>query len=238
MAHAEDLTTYTTDYNRLRAQKARDVGSVELRILTNLAFVSGEHWVGTKTRTLFTRKRDPNKLYLVFNLAAQMLYKMMGRLSSVAPVFRARADKQDPKSLASVAVVNKLIRALDEKLDQPSRTWEILWWMSIGGVAFEYVPWVKDATMEPLPQFDPETNELLWTDVQTQAVLPESGRQEALLQGAPLERFVVVEEMVLAGDVGSEVLRSWCLLLLSILRRLSLNSNLEPMRLIQFLITR
>jgi hypothetical protein len=206
MAHAEDLTTYTTDYNRLRAQKARDVGSVELRILTNLAFVSGEHWVGTKTRTLFTRKRDPNKLYLVFNLAAQMLYKMMGRLSSVAPVFRARADKQDPKSLASVAVVNKLIRALDEKLDQPSRTWEILWWMSIGGVAFEYVPWVKDATMEPLPQFDPETNELLWTDVQTQEVLPESARQEALLQGAPIERFVVVEEMVLAGDVGSEVL--------------------------------
>jgi hypothetical protein len=206
MPHAEDLTTYTTDYNRLRAQKARNVGSVELRILTNLAFVSGEHWVGSKTRTLFTRKRDPNKLYLVFNLAAQMLYKMMGRLSSVAPVFRARADKQDPKSIASTEVVNKLIRALDEKLDQPSRTWEILWWMAIGGVAFEYVPWVKDATMEPLPQFDPETNELMWTDIQTQEVIPESARQEAMLQGAPTERFVVVEEMVLAGDVGSEVL--------------------------------
>jgi len=201
-----DLADYTTDYNRLRAQKARSVGSVELRILTNLAFVSGEHWVGSHNRVLFTRKRDPNKLYLVFNLAAQMLYKMMGRLSSVAPVFRARADKQDPKSLASTEVVNKLIRALDEKLDQPSRTWELLWWMAIGGVAFEYCPWVKDATMEPLPQFDPETNELLWTDIQTQEVLPESARQQALLQGAPAERFVVVEEMVLAGDLGSEVL--------------------------------
>ena len=201
-----DLADYTTDYNRLRAQKARSVGSVELRILTNLAFVSGEHWVGSQNRVLFTRKRDPNKLYLVFNLAAQMLYKMMGRLSSVAPVFRARADKQDPKSLASTEVVNKLIRALDEKLDQPSRTWELLWWMAIGGVAFEYCPWVKDATMEPLPQFDPETNELLWTDIQTQEVMPESARQQALLQGAPAERFVVVEEMVLAGDLGSEVL--------------------------------
>jgi hypothetical protein len=78
--------------------------------------------------------------------------------------------------------------------------------MAIGGVAFEYCPWVKDATMEPLPQFDPETNELLWTDIQTQEVLPESARQQALLQGAPAERFVVVEEMVLAGDLGSEVL--------------------------------
>ena len=204
--NAKDLQDFTTDYNRLRAQKARNVGSVELRILTNLAFVSGEHWVGTKNRVLFTRKRDPNKLYLVFNLAAQMLYKMMGRLSSVAPVFRARADKQDPKSIASTEVVNKLIRALDEKLDQPSRTWEILWWMAIGGVAFEYVPWVKDATMEPLPQFDDETNELQWTDVQTQEVISESDRQTALMQGAPTERFVVVEEMVLAGDIGSEIL--------------------------------
>jgi hypothetical protein len=204
--NAKDLQDFTTDYNRLRAQKARNVGSVELRILTNLAFVSGEHWIGTRNRVLFTRKRDPNKLYLVFNLAAQMLYKMMGRLSSVAPVFRARADKQDPKSIASTEVVNKLIRALDEKLDQPSRTWEILWWMAIGGVAFEYVPWVKDATMEPLPQFDDETNELQWTDVQTQEVISESDRQTALMQGAPTERFVVVEEMVLAGDIGSEIL--------------------------------
>ena len=203
---ATDLTDFTEDYDRLRAQKARNVGSVELRILTNLAFASGEHWVGTQNRVLFTRKRDPNKLYLVFNIAAQMLYKMMGRLSSIAPVFKARADKQDPKSIAKAEVVNKLVRALDEKLDQHSRTWEILWWMAIGGVAFEYVPWVKDATMEPLPQFDPETNELLWTDVQSGEVIPESLRREAIGQGAPQERFTVVEDMVLAGDIGSEVL--------------------------------
>ncbi|MFP6641687.1 MAG: hypothetical protein VCC04_15690, partial [Myxococcota bacterium] len=63
---AENLVTYTTDYNRLRTQKAREAGSVELRILTNLAFVSGEHWVGSSARKLFTRKRDPNKLHLVF----------------------------------------------------------------------------------------------------------------------------------------------------------------------------
>jgi len=155
---------------------------------------------------LFTRKRDPNKLHLVFNLASQMLYKMMGRLSSVAPVFKARADKQDPQSIAKAQVVNKLIRALDEKLDQPSRTWELLWWMAIGGVAFEYVPWVKDAAMEPLPRFDEETNELIWTDTQTGELLPESMRQMMLAQGAPQEQFEVVEDMVLAGDVGSEVL--------------------------------
>ena len=203
---AELLTEYTTDYNRLRSQKARNVGSVELRILTNLAFISGEHWVGSRNRTLFTRARDPNKLHLVFNLAAQMLYKMMGRLSSIAPVFKARADKQDPASLAKTEVVNKLTRALDEKLDQPSRFWEILWWMAIGGVSFEYIPWVKDATMEPLPRFDPETNELMWTDVATQEEIPESERQNRLAQGALKEQFTVIEDMMLAGDVGSEVL--------------------------------
>ena len=132
----ELLVEYTKDYNRLRAQKSREVGSVELRILTNLAFVSGEHWVGSEKRSLFTRKRDPNKLHLVFNLLGQMLHKMLGRLTSIAPVFKARADKQDPQSIAKSEVVNKLIRALDEKLDQPSRTWELLWWMAIGGVAF------------------------------------------------------------------------------------------------------
>jgi len=202
----QDLVDFSTDYDRLRAQKARSVGSVELRILTNLAFISGEHWIGSQNRVLFTRKRDPNKLHLVFNLASQMLYKMMGRLSSVAPVFKARADKQDPQSIAKAQVVNKLIRALDEKLDQPSRTWELLWWMAIGGVAFEYVPWVKDAAMEPLPRFDEETNELVWTDTQSGELLPESMRQMMLAQGAPQEQFEVVEDMVLAGDVGSEVL--------------------------------
>jgi hypothetical protein len=202
----QNLADYTDDYDRLRAQKARNVGSVELRILTNLSFVSGEHWVGSQNRVLFTRKRDPNKLYLVFNIAAQMLHKMMGRLSSIAPVFKARADKQDPKSIAASDVVNKLIRALDEKLDQGSRTWEILWWMAIGGVAFEYVPWVKDATMEPMPQFDPETNEMQWTDLMTGQPVPDSQREEMLSQGRNPEEFEVVEEMVLAGDVGSEVL--------------------------------
>ena len=203
---AELLVDYTKDYNRLRAQKSREVGSVELRILTNLAFVSGEHWVGSEKRALFTRKRDPNKLHLVFNLLGQMLHKMLGRLTSVAPVFKARADKQDPESVAKSDVVNKLITALDEKLDQPSRTWELLWWMAIGGVAFEYVPWIKDASMEPLPRFDPETNELQWTDIISTEEISESERLERLAQGAPQEQFVVIEDMVLAGDVGSEVL--------------------------------
>ena len=203
---AKNLADYTEDYDRLRAQKARNVGSVELRILTNLSFVSGEHWVGSQNRVLFTRKRDPNKLYLVFNLAAQMLHKMMGRLSSIAPVFRARADKQDAQSVSKAEVVDKLIRALDETGEPTSRTWEILWGMAIGGGAFEYVPWVKDATMEPMPRFDPETNELQWTHVVTNQVVNESIRQEMLAQGAPPEQFEVVEDMVLTGDVGSEIL--------------------------------
>ena len=203
---SENLADYTEDYNRLRAQKARNVGSVELRILTNLSFISGEHWVGTQNRMLFTRRRDPNKLHLVFNLAGQMLSKMMGRLTSIAPVFKARADKQDPASLGNAQVVDKLIRALDEKLDQGSRTWELLWWMAIGGVAFEYVPWEKDATQEPMPQFDEESGELLWRDVQSDEQVPDNVRQMAISQGAPKEQFEVVEEMTLTGDIGSEIL--------------------------------
>ena len=203
---ADNLADYTEDYNRLRAQKARNVGSVELRILTNLSFISGEQWVGSQNRMLFTRRRDPNKLHLVFNLAAQMLSKMMGRLTTIAPVFKARADKQDPASLGNAQVVDKLIRALDEKLDQGARTWELIWWMAVGGVAFEYIPWIKDAAMEPMPQFDEESGELLWRDTQSDEQVPENVRQMAISQGAPKEQFEVVEEMTLTGDVGSEVL--------------------------------
>ena len=205
MAKDDNLVDYSEDYDRLRAQKARNVGSVELRILTNLSFISGEHWVGSQNRVIFTRRRDPNKLHLVFTLASQMLHKMMGRLTSIAPVFKARADKQDPKSIGNAQVVDKLIRALDEKLDQPSRTWEILWWMAIGGVSFEYIPWIKDACMEPMPKFN-EDEELMWTDTRSGEEVPESIRQMALMQGAPAEQFEVVEEMTLPGDVGSEVL--------------------------------
>ena len=50
----EKLTEYSEDYDRLRAQKARNVGSVELRILTNLSFISGEHWIGSQNRVIFT----------------------------------------------------------------------------------------------------------------------------------------------------------------------------------------
>tara|TARA_R110000824_G_scaffold392316_1_gene590615 strand:+ start:3137 stop:5329 length:2193 start_codon:yes stop_codon:yes gene_type:complete len=205
MAKDDNLSDYTEDYDRLRAQKARSVGSVELRILTNLSFVSGEQWVGSHNRVLFTRRRDPNKLHLVFNLAGQMLHKMMGRLTSIAPVFKARADKQDPKSIGNAQVVDKLLRALDEKLDQPSRTWELLWWMAIGGVSFEYIPWIKDATMEPMPKFN-EDEELMWTDTRSGEEVSESMRQMALMQGAPSEQFEVIEEMTLTGDVGSEIL--------------------------------
>ena len=92
MPDDKDLSEINEDYDRLRAQKARSVGSVELRILTYLAFFSGEHLVGTQNRMLFTRRRDPNKLHLVFNIASQMLSKMMGRLTSIAPEFKARAE--------------------------------------------------------------------------------------------------------------------------------------------------
>jgi hypothetical protein len=64
-----------------------------------------------------------------------------------------------------------LILAIDEKVDQQSRTWELVDWILKGGVAFEYVPWIPNATIEPVAQFS-ENNELMFTDHSTNNLFP------------------------------------------------------------------
>lgn len=205
MADDDLLSRYTRDFQRLQAQKSRASGGVEARVLLNLAFVLGEQWTNHKNKQIYAEPHDENKLYLVFNLIDQRLHKLIGRIASIAPVFKARPDKKDPKAFAEAQVVDRMIRALDEKLDQPSRIREILWWMAIGGVAFEYVPWVPNATQEPKAQFS-ETNELLYTDKLTGEVIPESVMQQiSQSQGRPPEQFDVHEIIVSEGDVGSEI---------------------------------
>lgn len=202
---ATSLEDITKDFKRLQKQKARKTGGVESRILSNCAFVWGEHYVSQHSKGLVAEPLDPNKLYLVFNLIDHRLSKTLGRLSSVAPTFKARPDKKDAKAAAEAEVVDKLIVALDEKLDQPSITWQELWWMAVGGVVFERTAWIPNSTMEPTPQFD-QNNELLFKNVQTEQILPESAKNQAVAAGDMEEHWDIYEEIESQGDVGAEVL--------------------------------
>lgn len=217
---ADWLTTISDDFKRLQDQKVKKTGGVEGRVLQNLAFEAGEQYVAAGNRTLTAQslkgEQEANKLHLVFNLMAQRGRKLTGRLASIAPLFKARPDTKDAKAFEQAEIVDRMIVALDQKLDQPSKIWEILDWLRKGGVAFEYVPWVKNATIEPVAQFsDPTTNfpegELLFRDLvrtrltQEDAIVTESEKTALEQQGRPPETFEVYETVELTGDVGSEV---------------------------------
>lgn len=200
------LDDYTKDFERLQAQKAKVTGGVEARILTNLAFLCTEQYVTYAARRLVVRAMDSNKLHLVFNLAGRLVSKVVGRLCAMNGVFKARPDHHDPKAIANADVVDKLTLALDEKVGQPTKTWELIRTMAVCGVAFEQVTWSKDSVQEPLPQFDEESGELLWKSNLDQSVIPQSQRDQMIQKGTPPEMFTVYEEMQLTGDVNDEIL--------------------------------
>lgn len=201
------LTRISNDLKRLQMQKSRRTGGVEGRILLNLAFVLGEHYTVYQNRQILAQALDPNKLSLVFNLIDRRMNKLIGRLTSIGGVFKANPDRRDPKAFAEAEIVDRLIKALDKKLDQPSRLREIFFWMLVGGVAFEHVPWIPNATIEPMPQFD-ENDELLYkSNIDPDSdPIPESQIQQLVQQGAPPEAFSPFEIVQEAGEVGSEIL--------------------------------
>lgn len=204
MAQLEELTK---DYNRLRAQKSRKDGGIEARVLLSLGFLGGEHNLIAKNKGIYAEAQDENKLYLKFNLIEPRFNKVIGRLASIAPVFKAQPDKDDPNSLGEAMIVDRMIGALDEKLDQPSITRELLWWLGVGGTAFEYVPWVPNANIEPVPQFDEMTGELLYKNTLTEEIAPESVVQQQIESGMiAAELWQPYEELGEVGEVGSEVL--------------------------------
>ncbi len=208
MANILDLTTLeglSEDFKRLQAQKSRKTGGVEARVLLALAFAWGEQYVSQSTRGIVSEMLDPNKLHLVFNLVGQNVQKLMGRLLAFDPPFKARPDKDDPKALAEAQVVDKVITALDEIVDQPSRIREILYWLIVGGTAFEHIPWIPDATVAPEPQFVPGTDTLLFRDKHTGETIPEPVFEQMIAAGAPKEQFEIFEEVVVTGEVGSDI---------------------------------
>src|SRR3990167_10242774 len=102
----EFLDNISKDFKRLQKQKSRQTGGVEPRILQSIAFVWGEHNVVQRSMGVVAESLDPNKLFLVFNLIEGRLMKLIGRLASIAPVFRARPDKNDPSALAEAEIVD------------------------------------------------------------------------------------------------------------------------------------
>lgn len=198
------LDELTTDFQRLKQQKTRKTGGVEARVLSNLAMLSGEQYVNYRNQRLSLEPQDANKLYLVFNLIARRFGKMIGRLGSMNGVYKSVASRKDPKALADQEVVDKLIAALDQKLGQKARTWEILWWMGVGGTAFEYIPWVPNDKADPMPMFGPN-GEVMFKDLMSKSVVPEDEMVQMVQAGRPPETFEIYQEIQNTGDVGSEI---------------------------------
>lgn len=196
------------DFKRLKDQKARPTGGVEGWTLEALCFLNDEQYSQYKNKTLSLEPRDANKLYLVFNLIAPRFYKLLGRLAAFNAPFKARPNRKDPQALHEAEIVDRMIIALDEKVDEPSRMRERLYWMGVGGTAFEYVPWIPNATIEPTPQFDEASGELLYKHLGMEGhIVPESEMQQMVESGmvAP-EEFAIYEEVEQVGEVGSEIL--------------------------------
>lgn len=213
LAAAEQLETakkdliaeVTKDFKRLQHQKNRRTGGVESRVLQAAAFEWGEHYLGQRQNGLVVEPHEANKLYLRFNLIGPAVAKLSGRLTSLGMQFYARPDRKDPQAQADAEVVDRLIVALDEKVDQPARTWELVEWLLKGGVAFEYVPWIPNASIEPVAQFNGP--ELLFRDPdQPDQPLPESEMNARVQAGEPRDKFEIFEDIEVVGDVGSEIL--------------------------------
>ena len=206
MATDPVLDDLSKDFRRLQQQKHRKNGGVEGRILNNLCFYHGEHYIKHTPTTLTQPKLDANKLHLVFNLIKQHFRRKIGRITSIGMRFGASPNKANPQSLNQAEIVDKMILALDAKLSQEMRQWEVLWWMLIGGVAVERTAWIPDASTEPLPRVDEATGEHIWLDSQTNEEIPDS-QVTAMVeqQGRAPESFSMVNDMSRVGDVGSQV---------------------------------
>lgn len=208
------VAEYTTDWRRLQTQKARRAGGVEMRVLTNLCMVFGEHFVQQSGFSLLGRKmtdEDKNKLWLVFNMIGRATWRKIGRLWSIDNKFRAVPNTLDPAAWDQADVVSKLILALNRKVKEGQKHWNRLFWLLVGGVVIEHTPWMEEVSGEALPTFMPDgedgtPGELVWVDQwANDEEVPQSFVQASVLAGVPQERFKPKETVQMVGDVGSEL---------------------------------
>ena len=223
MAETE-LGLLDKDFERLQKQKRNRSGGVEPRTLVNLFHCEGEHHVYYADNQIWIPSLDTNRVNACFNLVENRKNKIVGRLSAINPVFKARGDTREYKVIAMAQTVDNLTRALDQKLDQAMKTWELLDWMAISGVGYEFTPWLPDETDEALPVrvtdlneedlarlqpglFPPQDMELVFEYDAEQGqgpVLYTQSTVDALeAQGTPREAFILLEYRQRTGDVGS-----------------------------------
>ncbi len=188
-------------------------GGVEARMILNLAMRFGEQYVQQQRDAIFARPVDKdeakNRLSLVFNLIKKQRNRKIGHLYRIANDFRVTPSVMEPAALDAADVVNRLRRGLDRKLKERLQHWKRLAWLVDCGVVVEHTPWIDDATEEPIPAYDEETQELLWRDNQNpdpNASIPQSQVEQMVQQGATPERFQIIEHPILTGDVGSEII--------------------------------
>jgi hypothetical protein len=202
----ELLDELDKDFKRLRGQKARPTGGVEGDTLTNLCFLNNEQYINYSKKSLGIEAQDPNKLYLTFNLIGPRFNKLIGRLSAFNAPFKARPNKKDPQALEEAEIVDRMVTALDEKLDEPSRMRERLYWLLLAGTCVEFTPWVPNATIEPSPVY--ENGELMFRDLQggpDAPPVPQSMVDQVVAAGRPIESFEIYEEVQQVGEVGSTI---------------------------------
>lgn len=213
-AISKDVAAWTKDWRRLQNQKHRFRGGVEARVIFALGMYYGEQFLTQARDTILTRPLnddDKNKLFLIFNLMKRASRRKIGRLWAASGVnsFYASPDVNTPTAMDKATVVNSLIKGLNKKLRERRQHWTRLWWTVNAGVCLEHTPWVEDAVEEAIPQMD-EAGQLLWRDhlnPDQNAVIPQSVVERFVESGqAPPERFSVVEQIQVVGDVGSEII--------------------------------
>ena len=203
------VQAYVDDWRRLQNQKARQFGGVEARVLGNLCMYHAEQYVQQQGFSLVGRPmtdEDKNKLWLTFNMLARAVDRKIGRLWSIDHQFRATPNTLNPVAWDQAEVVTKLIKALNRKVKEGNQQWNRLWWLLLGGVVIEHTPWALEVAEEALPEYDPETGEMVWIDHwEHDAPVPFAFVQAEVMKGAPPERFEPKETVKLVGEVGSEI---------------------------------
>jgi hypothetical protein len=205
------LPVLQREFDRLQSMKGDKNGGVEPRTLTNIAMMAGEQTAFVQGGSMYVPPGKKNVPSLIFNLIEDRVEKVIGRMLSVVPSFKATPDAPDPAKISQAKVVSKLDKALDEKLNEPSRARERMWWLLVGGTCFEYCPWRPNVTIEPMAVVDPETGETMYlfggVQGQQDQPIPESMMVQMIEAGQAFpEQFEIMEQLDIQGDVGSEIL--------------------------------
>lgn len=191
----------TKEFRRYQSQKTEH----EKRWIESLLYYHGMQYHYVQGGRIGQLGKDDNNIRLTVNYTRKRTDQFIGRASAADPVFRAKPDTKKPDDMSNAEVVDQMVLATSQKLDEPELDWEKLYWMALTGNAFEYTRWMPDKVREPVKQMSPN-GELMWEDQEMQEVVPQRQAQVLVQQGAAPERFKVYEKMESTGDIDVEIL--------------------------------